>query len=117
MGLWTWYARLDEDGMAAIRAAVAGTASQVEAGRELEHADKKQAGKKQAGKKQAPKRQAKNLAQQEKAEKRGEKASKQAEKIAEKTAEKAHAQRQPAQALSKLAEWATGQSGSPATPP
>jgi uncharacterized protein (DUF2252 family) len=94
-----WYARLDEDElMASIRAAVAGTASQVEAGRELEHADKKQAGKKQA----------KNLAKQEKAAKKGEKASKQAEKIAEKTAEKAQAS-DSLQALSKLAELVDGQ--------
>jgi uncharacterized protein (DUF2252 family) len=93
-----WYARLDEDElMAAIRAAVAGTASQVQSARKAE-----QAGQEKAG--------------QEKAAQEREKGSKQAEKIAEKTAEKAHAS-DSLQALSKLTELVDGQYQITSQPP
>jgi uncharacterized protein (DUF2252 family) len=122
-----WYARLDEDElMAAIRAAVAGTASQVQSARKAEQAGqekagqekagKKKAAKKQAGKSQAGKKQDRNLAQREKAAQEREKGSKQAEKIAEKTAEKAHAS-DSLQALSKLTELVDGQYQITSQPP
>jgi uncharacterized protein (DUF2252 family) len=102
-----WYARLDEDQlMASIQAAVAGTAGQVEAARKLEQADKNQAGKKKAG----------QLPKQEKADVAREKASKQAEKVAAKTAAKAHAS-DSSQALSKLGELVDGQYRITSQPP
>ena len=107
-----WYARLDEDElMASIQAAVAGTASQVEAARKLEQADKSKAGKSKAGKKQAS-----QLPKQEKADVEREKASKQAEKVAAKTAQKAHAS-DSSQALSKLGELVDGQYRITSQPP
>jgi uncharacterized protein (DUF2252 family) len=108
-----WYARLDEDElMASIQAAVAGTASQVEAARKLEQADKTKAdktkaGKSKPGKSKAGKKQASQLPKQEKADVEREKASKQAEKVAAKTAQKAHAS-DSSQALSKLGELVDG---------
>jgi uncharacterized protein (DUF2252 family) len=117
-----WYARLDEDElMASIQAAVAGTASQVEAARKLEQADKSQAskmkaGQKQATQKQAAQKQASQLQKLEKADVAREKASKQAEKVAAKTAAKAHAS-DSSQALSKLGERVDGQYRIASQPP
>ena len=129
-----WYARLDEDElMASIQAAVAGTASQVEAARKLEQADKtkadkakadkSKAGKSKPGKSKASQKQASQLPKQEKADverekasKQAEKASKQAEKVAAQTAQKAHAS-DSSQALSKLGELVDGQYRITSQPP
>jgi uncharacterized protein (DUF2252 family) len=103
-----WYAHLDEDElMATIRAAVAGTARHAKAAKKLENLDKKD----KAGKKQI-----RRIAKQEKAEKKKEKSSKRAEKAAEKTAEKAYSH-DSSQALSKLGELVDGQYRITSQPP
>ena len=94
-----WYAHLDEDElMASIRSAVAGTATQEKAAKKQEKADKQ---------KKAPKKQEKRAAKQEKADRKEEKAEKKAEKRAAKTGAKAHT-RDSLQALSKLGELVDG---------
>ena len=94
-----WYAHLDEDElMASIRSAVAGTATQEKKARKQEKTDKRA---------KAPKKQEKRAAKREKADRHEEKAAKRAEKRAEKTAAKAHT-RDSLQALSKLGELVDG---------
>ncbi len=103
-----WYAHLDEDELVAtIRAAEAGTARHAKAAKKLEKADKKD----KAGKKQV-----RRIAKQEKAEKKKEKASKRAERGAEKTADKAYTH-DSSQALSKLGELVDGQYRITSQPP
>ena len=93
-----WYAHLDEDElMASIRSAVAGTAREEKTAKKQEKADKQKAAKKQE----------KRAAKQEKADREKEKAEKKAEKRAAKTAAKAHT-RDSLQALSKLCELVNG---------
>ncbi len=94
-----WYAHLDEDElMASIRSAVAGTATQEKKARKEEKTDRRA---------KAPKKQEKRAAKREKADRHEEKAEKRAEKRAEKTAAKAHT-RDSLQALSKLGELVDG---------
>jgi uncharacterized protein (DUF2252 family) len=94
-----WYAHLDEDElMAGIRAAVAGTARQEKAAKKAEQADKRA---------KAPKKAEKRAAGQEKADRQQEKEAKTARKRAEKTIAKAHT-RDSLQALSKLGELVNG---------
>ncbi len=94
-----WYAHLDEDElMASIRSAVAGTATQEKKARKEEKTDRRA---------KAPKKQEKRAAKREKADRHEEKAAKRAEKRAEKTAAKAHT-RDSLQALSKLGELVDG---------
>ena len=94
-----WYAHLDEDElMAEIRSAVAGTAKQDKAAKKQEKAGKQE---------KAPKKQEKRAAKDEKAAKEQEKAARTAEKRAEKIREKAHT-RDSLQALSKLGEVVDG---------
>ena len=88
-----WYAHLDEDElMAAIRTAVAGTAKQDKLAKKQEKPGKQE---------KAPKKQDKRAAKEE------EKAARTAEKRAEKIREKAHT-RDSLQALSKLGEVVDG---------
>src|SRR6516165_7863311 len=95
-----WYAHLDEDElMASIRAAVAGTAKQEKTAKKQERTDRQD---------KASKKQDKRAAQQVKTAKQDAKTAKAAEKRAAKTAEKAHT-RDSLQALSKLAELVDGQ--------
>jgi len=95
-----WYAHLDEDElMAGIRAAVAGTAREDKAARKQEKTDQRE---------KAPKKQEKQAVKEEKAARREEKAAKVAQKRAEKTIAKAHT-RDSLQALSKLGELVDGQ--------
>jgi uncharacterized protein (DUF2252 family) len=104
-----WYAHLDEDQlMASLQAAVAGTATAVQAAETLEKADSKKVDSKKAGQTKASQKQDKRLAQQTKADKAREKDSKQAEKVAQKTAQKAHAH-DSTQALAQLGELVDGQ--------
>ena len=94
-----WYAHLDEDElMASIRSAVAGTATQEKKARKQEKTDRRA---------KAPKKQEKRAAKREKADRQEEQAAKRAEKRAEKTAAKAHT-RDSLQALSKLGELVDG---------
>jgi hypothetical protein len=94
-----WYAHLDEDElMASIRSAVAGTATQ----------EKKKPGRKRTDRRaKAPKKKEKRAANREKADRHEEKAEERAEKRAEKIAAKAHT-RDSLQALSKLGELVDG---------
>jgi len=95
-----WYAHLDEDElMAGIRAAVAGTAREDKAARKQEKTDQRE---------KAPKKQEKRAVKGEKAARKEEKAAKLAQKRAEKTIAKAHT-RDSLQALSKLGELVDGQ--------
>src|SRR5580704_9316835 len=88
-----WYAHLDEDElMAAVRTAVAGTAKQDKPAKKQEKPGKQE---------KAPKKQDKRAAKEE------EKAARTAEKRAEKIREKAHT-RDSLQALSKLGEVVDG---------
>jgi uncharacterized protein (DUF2252 family) len=94
-----WYAHLDEDElMAGIRAAVAGTARQEKAAKKAEQADKRA---------KAPKKAEQRAARQEKVDRQQEKEAKTARKRAEKTIAKAHT-RDSLQALSKLGELVNG---------
>ncbi len=94
-----WYAHLDEDElMASIRSAVAGTATQEKKARKEEKTDKRA---------KAPKKQEKRAANREKVDSHEEKAEKRAEKRAEKIAAKAHTH-DSLQALSKLGELVDG---------
>jgi uncharacterized protein (DUF2252 family) len=95
-----WYAHLDEDElMAGIRAAAAGTARQDKTARKEEKADSRE---------KAPKKQEKRAVKEEKAARKEEKVAKTAQKRAEKQIAKAHT-RDSLQALSKLGELADGQ--------
>ncbi|HEY1345078.1 MAG TPA: DUF2252 family protein, partial [Streptosporangiaceae bacterium] len=94
-----WYAHLDEDElMAGIRAAVAGTAREDKAARKQEKADRRE---------KAPKKQEKRAVKEEKSARKEEKEAKTAQKRAEKTIAKAHT-RDSLQALSKLGELVDG---------
>src|SRR5215470_7857305 len=94
-----WYAHLDEDELVAgIRAAVAGTAQQEKVAKRTEQADQRA---------KAPKKAEKRAAKQEKADRQQEKEAKTARKRAEKTIAKAHT-RDSLQALSKLGELVNG---------
>jgi len=95
-----WYAHLDEDELVAgIRAAVAGTARADKTARKEEKADKRE---------KAPKKQEKRAVKGEKSAKQEEKEAKTAQKRAEKQIAKAHT-RDSLQALSKLGEMVNGQ--------
>ena len=103
-----WYAHLDEDElMASIRSAVAGTATQEKKATKEEKTDRRA---------KAPKKQEKRAAKREKADRQEEKAAKRAEKRAEKTAAKAHT-RDSLQALSKLGELVDGKYRIASQPP
>ncbi|HEY2307209.1 MAG TPA: DUF2252 family protein [Streptosporangiaceae bacterium] len=94
-----WYAHLDEDElMAAVRGAVAGTATRDKTAKKQEKADKQE---------KAPKKQEKRAAKGEKAAKEEVKAARIAEKRVDKIREKAHT-RDSLQALSKLGELVDG---------
>jgi uncharacterized protein (DUF2252 family) len=94
-----WYAHLDEDElMAGIRAAVAGTAREDKTARKKEKEDRRE---------KAPKKQDKRAVKEEKAARKEEKAAKTAQKRAVKTLAKAHT-RDSLQALSKLGELVDG---------
>jgi uncharacterized protein (DUF2252 family) len=95
-----WYAHLDEDElMAGIRAAVAGTVREDKTARKKEKADSRE---------KAPKKQEKRTVKEEKAARKEEKVAKTAQKRAEKQIAKAHT-RDSLQALSKLGELVDGQ--------
>jgi hypothetical protein len=95
-----WYAHLDEDElMAGIRAAVAGTVRKDKTARKKEKADSRE---------KAPKKQEKRTVKEEKAARKEEKVAKTAQKRAEKQIAKAHT-RDSLQALSKLGELVDGQ--------
>ena len=86
-----WYAHLDEDElMASIRSAVAGTAREEKTAKKAEKADKP---------KKAPKKAEKRAAAEDKAARQDEKAAKTAEKRAEKTGREGAHPRQPAGAV------------------
>jgi uncharacterized protein (DUF2252 family) len=94
-----WYAHLDEDElMAGIRAAVAGTAREDKTARQKEKADRRE---------KAPKKQEKRAVKEEKSARKEEKVAKMAQKRAEKQIAKAHT-RDSLQALSKLGELVDG---------
>jgi uncharacterized protein (DUF2252 family) len=94
-----WYAHLDEDELiAGIRAAVAGTAREDKTARKQEKADRRE---------KAPKKQEKRTVKEEKAARKEEKVAKTAQKRAEKQIAKAHT-RDSLQALSKLGELVDG---------
>ena len=95
-----WYAHLDEDElMAGIRAAVAGTAREDKTARKQEKADRRE---------KAPKKREKRAVKEEKTARKEEKVAKTAQKRAEKQIAKAHT-RDSLQALSKLGELVDGQ--------